>query len=46
MVTTKKTVTKYTPKEMRKGLKHFTAKKKKKNQTLKSIIWEMRDHKT
>ena len=28
MVTTKKTVTKYTPKEMRKGLKHFTAKKK------------------
>lgn len=30
MVTTKKIVTKYTPKEMRKGLKHFTAKKKKK----------------
>ena len=30
MVTTKKTVTKYTPKEIRKGLKHFTAKKKKK----------------
>lgn len=28
MVTTKKIVTKYTPKEMRKGLKHFTAKKK------------------
>ena len=33
MVTTKKTVTKYTPKEMRKGLKHFTAKKKKKSNT-------------
>lgn len=44
MVTTKKIVTKYTPKEMRKGLKHFTAKKKKK--ALKSIIWEMRDQET
>lgn len=42
MVTTKKIVTKYTPKEMRKGLKHFTAKKK----ALKSIIWEMRDQET